>query len=711
MTTAPTLPERIHGCLVGAAIGAELGLARAHRLIPAAQAPGDFAALAGRLDRADVPAPKRYHMTDAPLRPLIEVGVGAYLDRGGRATPEDYARRLRDDPGIAAPAFHLDNLHTVQELLREGLHPRLSGAGNVPHGLACASMPAVGIYHFADPDYAYLDGVELASVAQGRMGADWAGLSAAAIAAAFAPGATGPSVVDAVLKLALEHNKDVFTQINRPTLAARKRSRESFAEWWLKEGGYVSHRTEENYIAWNPPRFFLPLLHDYASEPELLLAFLVGGPAAASDCYGWNGLHAVPAIVAGAILGALHGPAIFPARWRRWAEPMAQPWTALGEIVRARADHERGQVALIESLARHRGAAPSSPLYDKAYGCLLAGAIGNAMGSPVEAWDFRDIDAKYPGGIRTIIEPWRLEAEDDNQMAALLIETYIDNGGRPFLARRFGATWRERLNRDHFFVQCMGHVCDQIRAGWDPRITGHWVQVTGSTVMCFEPIGLYHLGDPEFAAQDATAVSYMYQRGLDVVAAAALAATVAEAFRPDATVDSICAAALAACPDEPFRTFDTRPFRSPRHYMQTCLDVAARYDDVLAARAELYEKCLFYHAIDPLEVLGLSLALFKIARGDVRQAAIGGTNIGRDSDTISGRAAMLSGVLRGAANVPAEWVALFSASSLQRIQQNAASYARLIEDKKLPRLRVRQAVARAAAARAPLEATPALLSR
>ena len=40
--------------------------------------------------------------------------------------------------------------------------------------------------------------------------------------------------------------------------------------------------------------------------------------------------------------------------------------------------------------------------------------------------------------------------------------------------------------------------------------------------------------------------------------------------------------------------------------------------------------------------------MFLVAQGDVRRAAIGGTNIGRDADTISGRAAMLSGTLRGA---------------------------------------------------------------
>ncbi len=211
--------------------------------------------------------------------------------------------------------------------------------------------------------------------------------------------------------------------------------------------------------------------------------------------------------------------------------------------------------------------------------------------------------------------------------------------------------------------------------------------------MCMEPVGIYHLADPDFAAIDALAISYMYQRGLDALAASMLAATVAEAFRPDATVDSVCQAALKAAPTTPLRTFDRRPFKSCRHYLETCLDIAGRYDDVFAVRKELYDKCLLYHQIDPLELWGFSLAMLKVAKGDVRQAAVGGTNIGRDSDTIAGRAAMLAGTLRGASNVPAEWVALFSAESLQRIDRNAERLADLVSNAKLPCLRRRQAVA------------------
>ena len=85
--------------------------------------------------------------------------------------------------------------------------------------------------------------------------------------------------------------------------------------------------------------------------------------------------------------------------------------------------------------------------------------------------------------------------------------------------------------------------------------------------------------------------------------------------------------------------------------------------------------------------------MFLIAQGDVRQAAVGGTNIGRDADTIAGRGAMLAGALNGPEGVPAEWMDLFSAESLERISANARRLSDLVLNKKQETLRLRQAIA------------------
>jgi ADP-ribosylglycohydrolase len=93
--------------------------------------------------------------------------------------------------------------------------------------------------------------------------------------------------------------------------------------------------------------------------------------------------------------------------------------------------------------------------------------------------------------------------------------------------------------------------------------------------------------------------------------------------------------------------------------------------------------------IDPLELLGFSFAMLLISKGDVRTAAIGGTNIGRDSDTIAGRGAMLAGAISGYQNIPVEWVEMVSKNSLDKIKTNAKKIADLIEHKKLPAMKKR----------------------
>jgi len=654
--------------LLGSAIGAELGFARV--ACPdrfSAGKPGEM------LDLVLEPVSYREdpHRTGhAPATPFVALGVNAYLKKQGRVMPEDFAALLKDDPEISRPVFTWDPVHTTQELLKEGMHPRISGMGNVPCGYICASMPAVGIFHCGDPEYAYLDGVELASVTQPQLGADWAGLCAAAVAAAFNPEMAADTVADVVLKIAHQNNKDLFYRLDSP-LRWLEMDEESFLNWWYYAGGRVASDNRTWYWMYNPISFVLPLLKRCGDDVKKTMALLI---APSGD----NAI--VSAIIAGAILGALHGREAFPREWRKWAEPMADPWMPLKEVVTARLEQERQVVSVVDSLIE-TDSQDGSLLLDKVYGCILAGAIGNAMGSPVEGLYYWEIDERYPGGVTTVLDPRRLESEDDNQMAMLLVETYLEREGLPVVARHFGHTWYERLNRNHFFLNCMGHCYDLIRSGWDPRITGHWTQVTGSTVMCMEPVGIYHIADPEFAAIDATAISYMYQRGLDNLVASLLSVAVSEAFKPDATVHGVLQAVLQAAPRTKLNTFDKRSIDNAYDYICACLEVAGRYNDVMAVRPELYEKCLLYHPIDPLELFGFSLAIFKVANGDVRQAAIGGTNIGRDSDTISGRAAMLSGSLQGGHTVPKEWVEMFKPEVLERIRKNSERLVGLLKRK------------------------------
>ena len=144
MTTKPTLEDRIKGCLLGAAIGAELGWARQVHPQKFVDARAEDI-LNLKLEPA---GPLKQHpnrINVAKLTPIIALGVRAYVNKQGRVTPEDFGKELMNDRQIARPVFNWDLLHTTQELLREGCQPRISGLGTAPAGLIVATMTAVGI--------------------------------------------------------------------------------------------------------------------------------------------------------------------------------------------------------------------------------------------------------------------------------------------------------------------------------------------------------------------------------------------------------------------------------------------------------------------------------------------------------------------------------------------------------------------------------------
>jgi len=665
--------DKVQGCLYGAVIGAELGL---QSCLAGKRISDSSQLLTEQLEWQEPPSQPDKRVEYASLVPLMASISRAYIKNGGRITPEDWGAELKNDSDVCEnQAFWFIDVYTTVELLREGMSPRLTGIGAVPTGNIAAAIVPVGVYHAGDPEGAYLDAVEIASVTQRSPAVEWAALTAAAIAEALKPGASASSVIEATLKIAHSHAKDVFYDLNHMVGMARRSTPQQFADHYT----YASTAEKHPWLGHNPIGWALVLLCLFAENPERLITISAMGAYPTIRCP-----------VAAAIVGALAGKKALPAAWVNAAAEKVAPLLAMEEVVRKKIAREAVIIREIETLIEPRSDGKNL-LFDKVYGCILAGAIGNAMGSVVESKFYWEIDEKYPGGILTVLDPSRLEGEDDNQMAMLLTETYIRRDGMPVSARDFGETWREKLNRDHFFY-CMKNSYDLIRQGMDPRITGHWSMVTGSTVMCMEPVGTYHLCDPQNAYIDATSISYMYQRGLDVVAASILAASVAEALRPQATVESVLKAALDAAPKEKMLTFDTRKVDTPYQFISLCLEVADKYTDVFEARKELYEKCLYYHMIDPLELLGLSYAMFKIAKGDVRMAAIGGTNIGRDSDTIAGRGAMLSGALMGAGTVPREWVDMIKPESLDRIQKNAGRIVALISGKKLPYMKERQKI-------------------
>ncbi|MCX4739776.1 ADP-ribosylglycohydrolase family protein [Streptomyces antibioticus] len=217
------LDERITGALVGAAVGDALGGpvegyspdqiterhgGRVHGIV------GPWNGDAWRTARPIAPYHKGDgHVTDDTLmtHALIRVyaTVRDHLDAYAIADHlvPDLMTNPRWIPELEAEALPLQRIFLAEKWLVARLHyghvdPREAGNGNIVNCGAAMYMAPVGLVNAADPAGAYAEALDVAGAHQSSYGREAAGVFAAAVAAACAPGATVDSVVAACLALA-----------------------------------------------------------------------------------------------------------------------------------------------------------------------------------------------------------------------------------------------------------------------------------------------------------------------------------------------------------------------------------------------------------------------------------------------------------------------------------------------------------------------------
>lgn len=221
--TAPaTLEERITRSLVGAAVGDALGGpvegyspeqiaerhgGRVHGIV------GPWNGDDWRTARPIAPYHKGDgHVTDDTLMTHALVRVYAkvrdHLDAYAVADHlvPDLMTTPRWIPELEAEAL-LHRIFLAEKWLVTRIHyghtdPREAGTGNIVNCGAAMYMAPVGLVNAANPAGAYAEALDIAGAHQSSYGREAAGVFAAGVAAACAPGATPDSVVDACLSLA-----------------------------------------------------------------------------------------------------------------------------------------------------------------------------------------------------------------------------------------------------------------------------------------------------------------------------------------------------------------------------------------------------------------------------------------------------------------------------------------------------------------------------
>lgn len=299
------------------------------------------------------------------------------------------------------------------------------------------------------------------------------------------------------------------------------------------------------------------------------------------------------------------------------------------------------------------------------YGCLVGGAIGDALGAVVENWSYERIREEY-GKIEEFRSYDNPHAEgepgtvtDDTVMRHYLSLAIVERSGR-VTPDEYAAVLREYLNPDRVWIT-EEIVIRKLAAGVNPWTAGRGNVPTGTATMSIAPVGIVNAANPRQAYQDGFNVASVNQDGTNRDAAATLAAGVAEAFSPDASPDSVVEVMLEQSSDTVYRALDLALGLADES--DTVGEFVERFYDRLLDwrwpavewdRERYYEGKVF--SADSLEILPALVGVLAFCGDDVNRSIVEAASLGRDCDTIASLAGNVTGALHGASEVRDEWI-------------------------------------------------------
>lgn len=302
-------------------------------------------------------------------------------------------------------------------------------------------------------------------------------------------------------------------------------------------------------------------------------------------------------------------------------------------------------------------------LRDKFYGCIVGCHIGSAMGAAVEGMTHQEIEKKY-GFVDKLMtylhynNGWQREpgtTEDGVERQKLMITAIGEKKDR-VNAEDVRAIWvRDRGEKVGGWVSepFEDTLLAMARTGIPAVDLGRYCDYAGLNAFAraCHPIGLINAGNIRTAKEDILEVGQLYQttnsRGLKWACVTGVA--IASATKPNATVDSVLGDVFDMCdPDIVVKELEER-----LEYTKDCQSIQemrVKFDTVYGGFGMPYP---FSYAN---EVVAKAMCIFKMVKGNTREAILAGTNMGRDTDCTAAVAAGVSGALTGAGSVPQEWI-------------------------------------------------------
>ncbi len=306
-------------------------------------------------------------------------------------------------------------------------------------------------------------------------------------------------------------------------------------------------------------------------------------------------------------------------------------------------------------------------LRDKFFGCIAACHIGSSMGAVVEGWPYERIESQFGTHDRLRSyqhygNDWNREpgtTEDGVERQKLMITAIIEKKDR-VNAEDVRAIWLRDIK-----PESAGKVSEPFeatllaiaRSGIPARDLGRYCDYAGlnSFARSCHPIGLINAGDPEGALADVFEVGQLYQttgsRGLQWAAVTAM--SIAAAAKSGATVDSVIGALHDGARGWTMRDAIVREIDRGLSLTASCRDfreMRKTFDAVYSGSGMPYA---FSYAN---EVVTKGISIFRMVKGNPKEAILAAVNLGRDTDCLAAVAGGISGALSGGGALPAEWI-------------------------------------------------------
>lgn len=349
-------------------------------------------------------------------------------------------------------------------------------------------------------------------------------------------------------------------------------------------------------------------------------------------------------------------------------------------------------------------------LEDRAVAVITGAAVGDALGGATEGWTPEQIEERHGGRVTGIVGPWYPNwrdarpiapyhkgdghITDDTLMTCALVEVYAKRRTHldayamadDLVPLMIGEPrWVPELESTALLLQRVflaeKWIVTRLHYGHaDPREAGVGNVVNCGAAMYIAPVGIVNAGDPRGAYAEAIDLTGAHQSSYGREAAGVLAAMVAAAVAPAATLHEVTRTALAVAHDGTVAairavvdTFvDWTPPRSDaeeRALARRVRETVAPFDSVGPHYRQMSMDARRPSRTKSIEELPAALGLVLGHRGDYRGAVLAAVNYGRDADSVASMAGAICAGLDGTAAVPIDWLDAVSEASRMDLRQ------------------------------------------